>query len=175
MPGRSEIAQPNAASALLQLGKPPAHGIQHDHDEQPHGVDSAEAEPVVRRIQRPAITLEQRTNKKSARAAIPQVRDEQGDRMDQKNVNDIKKERHPTENDERSPEFAEVAIKQGEHDEGRAKRHQKKEQRGRIFLAFDEREDGKKQALLPRPRERIAIDVRRTDDNEGGTQTDAEP
>src|SRR4029079_10928398 len=95
---------------------------------------------------------DQRTNKKSVRAAIPQVGDEQGDRMDQKNVNDIKKERHPTENDERSPEFAEVAIEQGEHDKGRAKRHQQKEQRGRVFLAFDEREDGKEQALLPRPR-----------------------
>ena len=91
MPGRSEIAQPNAASALFQLGKPAAHGIQRDHDEQPHGVDSGEAEPVVRRIQRPCIIVEQRADKKPARAAIPQVGDEQGDRMDQKNVNDIKR------------------------------------------------------------------------------------
>jgi hypothetical protein len=50
MPGRSEIAQPNAASALLHLGKPAAHGIQRDHDEQPHGVNSGEADPVVRWI-----------------------------------------------------------------------------------------------------------------------------
>ena len=168
MPGRSEIAQPTPASALLHLGKPAAHGIQRDHDEQPHGVDSGQAEPVVRRI-RPCFFVEQRADEKPTRAAIPQIRDEQGDRMDQKNVNDIKKERHPAENDERSPEFAEVAIKQGEDDEGRAKRHQQKEQRGRVFLAFDEREDGKEQALLPGPRERIAIDVRRTDHNEGRT------
>src|SRR5881392_3593393 len=44
-----------------------------------------------------------------------------------------------------------------------------------VFLTLDEREDGKKQALLPRPRERIAIDVRCTDHDEGRTQTDAEP
>ena len=57
MPGRSEIAQPTPASALLHLGKPAAHGIQRDHDEQPHHVYSGQAEPVVRRIQRPRIIV----------------------------------------------------------------------------------------------------------------------
>ena len=126
MPGRSEIAQPTPASALLHLGKPAAHGIQRDHDKQPHRVDSDEAEPVVWRVDQPCFIVKKRADKKPGRAAVPHVGDEQGNRMDQKNVNDIKKKRYPAENDERSPEFAEVAIKQGEQDQGRAKRHQQK-------------------------------------------------
>src|SRR5262245_30053635 len=172
MPGRSEIAQPTPASALFHFGKPAAHGIQRNHDEQPYSVDSGQAEPVVRRV-RLYVLIEERADEKPAWAAMPQIRDDQGDRMDQKNVNDIKKERYPSKNDERSPEFAEIAIKQGKHDQGRTKCHQQIQQRRRIFLAFDEREDGKEQILLARPREWIAIDVRRTDHHEGRTQTDA--
>ena len=95
--------------------------------------------------------------------------------MNQRQMQQVIKQRHATNNQERlTPPTGRFIQPRQCHQRG-AERHQQVKQRRRIFGAIEERENRKPPILLHRPRRRIAIHVHRTQDGERQGQHGSQP
>ena len=110
--------------------------------------------------------------------------------MDERDVQQVKEQRHPAKGDEEPAERSDRSIEQRQRRDGRSQRHQDIQERGRILLAVNKRKDGKEWIVVLGPRtgilmgqrvvvpgtgNRIAIEVVGPQDHKERRQGDAEP
>ena len=128
----SEIAEPGVGAALLERGVPAADGIERDDDAGPNEVNAGEVEAPVGRA-REGILVERGRLEHPVDVAVADGADDDRDEVNQREVSNIKEERHFAV-DERGAEKLRSAIVDGaEKKESGAEGHQQEQQRRRIF------------------------------------------
>src|SRR5262245_17569909 len=135
-------------AARLQPREPAADWIEQSEHREPDEIDLRQGEAEPRR---------EREDAGQGKTGYD------GERMNEIDVHHIEEEGHLAEHCEHLREAAARLIERPEQHQSGAKRHHQKEQRRRVFLAIDEREQCGEPILLNRPQRRVAIKIARAE------------
>src|SRR5262245_18915804 len=135
-------------AARLQPREPAADWIEQSEHREPDEIDLRQAEAEPRR---------EREDAGQGKTGYD------GERMNEIDVHHIEEEGHLAEHCEHLREAPARLLERPEQYQSGAKRHHQKEQRRRVFLAIDEREQCGEPILLNRPRRRVAIKIARAE------------